>query len=526
MSMIEFIEALTKQIEEIETKYRNAWWKVATSGEEGAEKELKDAQIALRSLFASKEGFDILSKSTLDAPLLERQRIVLLNEFHENQISKELIAQIVEKEVEIESIYTNFRPVVDGKPISNNELKKNLSSSLSVALRQKSWEASKEMGGQVSQKVLDLIALRNKAAIEAKFSNFYSMRLKLQEIDEERLFALLEELDKLTTPLWKQYKKTLDEALAKKFQIDAAALRPWHYSDPFFQEAPQEAIDLDPFYKDKDIAKISQEFFKAEGFDVEDILKRSDLYEREKKSQHAFCSCLNRKEDVRILCNLKDNEYWMGTQLHELGHAVYDKYIDPSLPYILRCPAHTCTTEAIAMLFGRLSKSPEFLKTYCAVKPEAIDPVAALCHKQNAANLLVFVRWGLVMVHFERAMYQQKDVKLNTLWWDLVEKYQEVKRPEKRDLPDWAAKLHLACAPAYYQNYILGEMTASQIKAGIEETLAPKKEPFISSKEVGTYLIKNLFALGASYPWDETILWATGKPLDPKYFAKDLSILG
>ena len=52
---------------------------------------------------------------------------------------------------------------------------------------------------------------------------------------------------------------------------------------------------------------------------------------------------------------------------------------------------------------------------------------------------------------------------MNRLWWDLVEKYQEIKRPEGRDEPDYASKYHLIVAPVYYHNYMLGEMFASQV---------------------------------------------------------------
>ena len=50
----------------------------------------------------------------------------------------------------------------------------------------------------------------------------------------------------------------------------------------------------------------------------------------------------------------------MSTQLHELGHAVYDTYLDfENTPYLLREPAHIFTTEAIAMLFGRFASNPQ-----------------------------------------------------------------------------------------------------------------------------------------------------------------------
>ena len=60
---------------------------------------------------------------------------------------------------------------------------------------------------------------------------------------------------------------------------------------------------------------------------------------------------------MRILTNIRPNDYWMDTVLHELGHAVYSKYLGADLPYLLRTDAHTLTTEAIAMMFGRLTQA-------------------------------------------------------------------------------------------------------------------------------------------------------------------------
>ena len=54
------------------------------------------------------------------------------------------------------------------------------------------------------------------------------------------------------------------------------------------------------------------------------------------------------------------------TMVHELGHAVYDLAIDPELPWLLRQPAHTFTTEAIAMLHGRLVRDETFLERFAA----------------------------------------------------------------------------------------------------------------------------------------------------------------
>ncbi len=501
-----FIQEHVALIAPLEHRANLALWNQFTTGDEKYATEMKKIQTELRQIYSSQKEYQtLLSLSSSDDPLIQRQIKLLADRFQENQIPPELIAQMVELEVEIESTYTRFRPLLKESRVSDNDIKKILADSENSAERQAAWEASKQIGAVVENRVLELVKLRNKAARLAGFADFYTMRLELQEIDSSRLFEILDSLDKLSSALWKEYKQELDKSLSSQFHIPVERLMPWHYPDPFFQEAPQQEIDFDAYYKGKDPVAISERYYATLGLGVDDILKRSDLFERDKKNQHAFCLNLDRNQDIRILCNLRDTEYWMATQLHELGHAVYDKYIDPELPYLLRTHAHISTTEAIAMLFGRKSTDPEFLSKFCETPLE--DPQKA--KRQISINLLVFARWVLVMTHFERALYQNPAIDLHAFWWQCVEKYQNIKKPEGRDAPDWASKLHLACAPVYYQNYILGEMTASQLMRHL-------------GNNPGQYLKSRVFHLGARYPWEETLFQATGEKLNPRYFIEDI----
>ncbi len=502
MTLKTFVAEASEAIERLETAGSLAWWNLATTGDEKYAEEMKAAKVALRKLFSSSEGLNFLNSQTTEDPQLQRQVTILLHSYRENQISQPLIQEMAQLETAIETVYTNFRPIVKGVALSNNALKKVLVESSNSKERQEAWESSKLIGEQVESDVKKLISLRNASATEAGFSNYYSMRLELQELDEARLFTLLEELEKQTEPLWKNYKKALDVDLALRYGEEP---KPWHYQDPFFQEAPREQLDLNRFYEHQDLVAIVKKYFESISFEIADILDRSDLFDREKKNQHAFCNCIDRKQDIRILCNMQQNEYWMGTLLHEMGHAVYDKYIDQRLPYLLRAPAHTSTTEASAMLFGRLSKDGAFLQAYCGQSAEEIESAV---QRQTRANLLVFARWTLVMIHFERAMYQQSDLDLNRFWWQLVERFQGVKVPTGRNKPDWAAKLHLASAPVYYQNYILGEMTASQLLHFLQR---------------GEALKTQLYHSGAQFPWEETLQKATGENLNPAYFVADIT---
>ncbi|MET0421541.1 MAG: M2 family metallopeptidase, partial [Acidimicrobiia bacterium] len=242
-------------------------------------------------------------------------------------------------------------------------------------------------------------------------------------------------------------------------------------------------------------------------------------YAKDGKSQHAFCIDIDRAGDVRVLCNVEPSERWMDTMLHEFGHAIYDRECDDTLPWLLRGATHALTTEGIAMLMGRLPRDPQWLTTVASIDGDVVADLAARLVDAQRAALLVFARWVLVMTNFERALYADPDADLDTLWWDLVEQHQLVRRPETRsDAPDWAAKIHLAVAPVYYQNYLYGELFASQLHA----TLDARTGGMVDRPAAGELMVRDVFAPGASKRWDRLVIDATGAPLSADAFAREL----
>jgi peptidyl-dipeptidase A len=203
--------------------------------------------------------------------------------------------------------------------------------------------------------------------------------------------------------------------------------------------------------------------------------------------------------------------------LHEFGHAVYDKYINPKLPYFLRTIAHTCTTEAIALMMGSLVDDPAWLSAVAGVPEAELDEMREQLLWRERADRLVFIRWALVMFNFERELYADPDRDdLNSLWWDLVERLQLVKRPPGRDAPDWAAKIHVAVAPVYYHNYVLGNLISAQLRNHMEAHIT--RGPFYDNEVAGRYLVETIFGPGARENWRDTVLRATGEPLSTEYF--------
>jgi len=360
--------------------------------------------------------------------------------------------------------------------------------------------------------------------VKAGFDNFYSMSLYLTEQNEDDLVKLFDNLEEITREPFRALKKELDNGLSELYGIPEEQIMPWHYSDLYFQEMPQiSSIDFDRFYRGRKPAGIAEEFYKSIGMQVGDILARSDLYERGGKSPHAFCTDIDRCGDIRILCNIKDTVRWMDTVLHELGHAVYDKYIDRSLPYFLRTYPHLCLTEASAMFFGALATYPSWMKSALDLSREEADEIAPAAGKALSEKHLVFARWCQVMFRFERELYRDPHRNLNTLWWEIVQKYQFVTPPPGRDKPDWATKIHIVTSPVYYHNYMLGELIAAQFRHYIEVNNlgggAENNSRIYGNQAVSRYFIERIFREGNLLPWDKFIEKATGEPLKVDYLA-------
>jgi peptidyl-dipeptidase A len=526
-----FIAEHEAKIRPLEIEVARSWWLANTTGSDEAFQRKGELETQLDLALANTEKFQQLKKlhehrDELGDAQLKRQIEVLYLQYLPKQVDPALLKQIVEKANAVEQAFNVFRPKVDGKEYTDNEVRQVLSSSTDSARRRAFWEASKGVGDAVEADLQQLVRLRNESARKLGFKDFHAMQLALAEQDQDQVLRLFDELDELTREPFLKAKQEIDERLAQNYGLEVDELRPWHYHDPFFQEAP--AVfnsDLDAAYQDADLVELTRQFYQGIGLPIDDVLARSDLFEKEGKSPHAFCIDIDREGDVRVLCNVVPNEKWMGTMLHELGHGVYSStYIPRTLPYTLRTDAHILCTEGVAMMFERFSKSAEWL---AAMGVKVDDPTSfnETGARMRRNQLLIFSRWCQVMFRFEKALYENPDQDLNKLWWDLVERYQGTPRPENRDKPDYASKIHIVSAPAYYHNYMMGQLFASQVHAAIARDVLgganPQNAIYVGNKQVGDFMRERVFNPGRTLNWNELTRHATGKELNPQAFAAD-----
>src|SRR5215471_10647592 len=485
------------------TDYSLKFWDLSLDGTNSQfEKSLVEAKERYLKIYNNKDEFQQLRQWKLASPPLDeltaRQFKLIYDAFVPNQIDPEVLRDIVQRETNIENLFNTFRANFEGGQASDNQLRDILRNERNIGRRRAAWEATKQIGHEVAPQLLQLISIRNGEARKLGYEDYYSMMFELQELYEKWVFSLFDKLEKLSERAFTQTKAELDASLKEKFGVTEPESYPWLYSDPFFQEFPAAGTNesLDDLFQNADIEDLTRAHYHSIGLDIEDLLKRADLYEREGKSQHAFCMDVDHEGDVRVLCNIRKNERWMSTMLHEFGHAVYDKYNDPALPFLLRAPAHTLTTESIAMMNGRMSKSPEWLTKIAAVPSADAKRVSASALKTLRSEMLIFLRWAITLVRFERELYRNTAQDLDRLWWEYVERCQKVTPPPDRGQAIWASKNHLATSPVYYQNYVLGELMASQLLRHIH-TKVVKSESYVGNASVGRYLVENVFKPGS-----------------------------
>lgn len=518
MKFEEFLKGFIPQVIRKTSQLNRACWILETTGSADAAALKADLDTELRFLFNDSDSYEKLLKWQQEQmdPILKREINVLVRVFKQNQVPKNILEKISQKEAALGQLYATFRPKLEGQKRSENEIREILTNEKDPQKRKKAWEASKQIGHILAPFILELVSLRNQAAKYLGYENYFQMQLDLQEVDGKWLLKTFDELAGRSDHVYSKILQEIEREQKKRFQTDD--LGPWAWAEPFCQEDPLNTKELDFLVQGIDMEKVCFEFYKKMGIDVGPILSRSDLFERAGKNQHAFCMNLDRLGDIRILCNIRPSIRWLETTLHELGHAIYEMGFDENLPWLLKEPPHMISTEAMALLAGRQAYRSSSLAELVDDEKKAlwIKAEESLRRRQ-----LIFSRWVLVMSTFESELYRDPSQNLDQLWWSLVAKYQKIPPPKNREgKSDWASKYHIGLAPAYYFSYLLGEMFASSI----QETLFEKtRSPRLSIPEVGDFLKEKLFYPGNRMSWDALVVQVTGEPLTADAWLKEFA---
>ncbi len=423
-----------------------------------------------------------------------------------------------------------------GGPVSANEIDGVLVGSRDLPERLGAWAASKTIGQALRPGLLKLRDLRNRAARELGFDDFFALQVADYGMTTAEMIALCDGFVAQVKPLYEQLHTWAKHELARRYKADAPDGKiPAHWlPNRWGQNWPGlvEGVDMDAPFQGKTkeyITEQAERFYTSLGFPPlpRSFYEKSDLYppdpkSNRKKNSHASAWHVDLKQDVRSLMSIEPDSRWFGTAHHELGHIYYYiSYSTPQVPYLLRGGANRAFHEGIGDLIGVAAGQKPYLKQMGLLTPEA-EKADTVTYLLDAAldRSITFIPFSAgTMTRFERDFYAgsiQPDA-LNAAWWQIVGQYQGIAPPIDRPehLCDAATKTHINDDPAQYYDYAIGTVLKFQLHDHIAREILkqdPRECNYYGNKKVGDFL-SGILGLGATKDWNTVLRDATGSGL-------------
>ena len=524
----------------LDLEMRRTWYEYDTTGNRDASNRLAKIELDIRQLNSDPIRFAELKslykdKGKVEDVKLRRELEVVFLRHLPNQVSADRLKELTKLERVLQETFNDYRPSVDGKKLTPVEADHILSDSTDNSLLEKVWKAQKMVAPLLEDNFRNLVKLRNNIATDLGFDGSVELAAAVGELDTKLLGSFYNDVHKATEKPFKRLKEQyIDPRLAKRYGVSVDEMKPWHYQNGFFQEAPNAIfgdVDLDKLYAGVDsnyVIKQTVDFYGSLGVDIKRIVENSSLFPKPGKNPHAVAWYLDPDDSDSpvLIMNLPESgapkASDVSTLVHELAHDINYKSVlsNTSVPYLLSEP--TMLTEAVAMLFEHQTLTTEWFR-----RLGVDEGVAAEASKRveliNYVDQIIFLRWASTIYEFETSFYSDPSQDIGDLWWECKRKHQFLNRPEGWKNSDALAKYHIPnVSLLYYSNYAIGrvanvqfaDLLAKQSGQGVQGA------SYFNHKELGEWLMNDFLAQGELCPWYEFLERSTGKSLSVKSWKK------
>ncbi len=393
-----------------------------------------------------------------------------------------------------------------------------------AAQRRAAWEASKTVGAEVAADVRELARLRNDAARSLGYRDHFAMTLATTEFDEHRLFATLDEVDAITAAPFRamegRARRPARGPLRRRASTSCGRGTTTTRSS---RSAPGRCgVDLDPYFDDLDLDAADRcAPSTASGSTSAPCSTRSDLLPRDGKvPARVLHRRRPRRRRARALQQRSRPSAGPRRCCTSSGTRVYFDGVDRELPWLLRT-MHMCLhrgrRDAVRPARARAGVARARSPACPPRRSTTLAPRLARRAPGAAARLRPLGARDDAL----RARPVRRPRRPTTTHRGGISSSgsSSCTGPTGRNAPDWAAKIHLAVAPVYYQNYLYGELIASQLSATLNERFGG----IVDRPEAGTFLAREIFTPGARARWDQLIEQATGSPFTAEVLAHELA---
>lgn len=467
------------------------------------------SQDEVYALYKNEEFYNKFKSMQVEDKHLAKQLHDLVKDFDEELYAGELKKQLRDKENEIAAKFNAYVAKIDGKEVSKAQLMKILETETDVNLRKKAYEARVKAGDVIADDLVEFVKMRNEFAKTKGYTNFFEYNLKeTYDVDADYLQKLLDDVYENAYEMNQTLQAENKKELADEYGIKEGDLRQYHYG-LLLKSNPAKAVN-EALKTPEQVVEIAKTTYKNMGYDVDNMPITLDLFPRKNKNTHGFCFDIDAGKDARILANLTNNTNSIDTLCHELGHCVYHIGIDPELPFFDKS-SYPAMTEAVAMLMGDLQQKEDILKDI--VSDEVLEKFKAN-HRKSEAK---FINRSMLIINFEKQMYENPEQDLKQLWHDLRIKYTGANEDEELN-NEWATIPHYLSHPAYYQNYFRADLIKAQMYKSMRADLGNITE----NPKTAAYINDKLFKYGTSMEESDLIELFTGSKLSSEALCESL----
>lgn len=555
----QYLDSYNREFQKIFYADEIAQWTLNTrivKGDTMAQHVAGEADKALAKFTGSKTNIDsakkyLAAKENL-TPLQARQfEAILFNAGNNPETAGSVVDRRIRATNEQTANLYGFKTMLNGKAVTAGDIDDILQHSTDLDLRQKAWEASKEVGKTLKTGLDSLQHLRNESVTPLGYKDFFDYNVAEYGMGEDDMIKLTHQFITEVWPLYRELHTWARYELAAKYHQPVpdyipASWLPNRWGQSWETLVDVKGLNIDSVLKSHGpewMAHEGEKFYESIGFDSlpASFWQNSSLYpvpadSPYTKNNHASAWHMDLDKDVRSLQSITTTTDYWSTVLHELGHIYYyQSYSNPDVPIILRSGANRGYHEAFGTMMGLASLQKPFLEGLGMIKPNTVtnDTMKLL---SEALEYIVHIPWGSgVMTEFEYDLYAKKipEDQYNKTWWDLVKKYQGIVPPSPRgeEYCDAATKTHINDDPAQYYDYSIANILLFQFHTYIADSILhqdPHATNYWGNKGVGDFLQK-VMRPGASVDWREMLQRSIHSDMSAKpmvnYFAPLMAYL-
>ena len=505
---IEKYKALTDEVE-------RASWEARKTGSSQAFKKKKDARLALVKLLSDADLYSTLialrgNGTLITDPFVARLASTMYDMFLPVQTDRAAVEKEVELETFFEQTLRNHRVQLDGKELTTGEVRRILRTTTDSKEAERVWKAYMKLGKELNPKVRKLVEARNRLSEVLGHGHYFRYRLFTGRFATTNFYRFFNMLNGDMRVSYAETKKEIDRAVAAKFGIDVSELRPWHYGDLFFRDAPVTAVsDLDHLFEKTDLVNLARGYLNGIGLPCDDIIKRSEISTTPGAAVFPYRVGYDSDSKVRVSCDVAPTALGAEDIFQSLTKAVYRESMKYDVPVLLRRPPHRAIDECFASFAGSVVRNPEFLKKVLHVDATALQALEETAKRTMRWRAFIRATWAQLLVRFELKMYGVPTGNFANEWATFVEKNQGITLPDAEYRYGFALVPEILLRPVSHHGTLMGDLLAEHLNYYLLRNVLQedtKQRPCFAEKpKVGAFLRDRLMAPADLYHWEKLV---------------------